>query len=107
MAPLRVDIQAKFVAEIERVADAFLQFGERALPRAVQFKLNRIAVDGVNRFWVAIPTFWDNLVDWLGEGVWYEPAAPSTASSASTRSGRACSSRTSSRPSGSTRAATA
>ena len=48
-------------AECERVADAFREYGEKALPRATQFAANGVAIDAVNRLRKRIPQVLDDL----------------------------------------------
>lgn len=71
MAGLSVKL-GNIQGEIDRIAAAYMQFGKRKFARAVQFNLNRIAVDGVNLFRFEVPRFLDNPVPWMADGVRYE-----------------------------------
>lgn len=48
MAGLAFDLGVK--EAVYALKEAFAEFEERALPRAVQYSLNKVVVDGVNRF---------------------------------------------------------
>ncbi|MGW9821928.1 hypothetical protein ACUXK4_004517 [Methylorubrum extorquens] len=48
MTGLAVDIRVR--EAVEAVQGAFEEFGERAFARAVQYSLNRVVIEGVNRF---------------------------------------------------------
>lgn len=48
MAGLAFDLNVRDA--VDAVQSAFEEFGERAFPRAVQFALNRVTIDAVNRF---------------------------------------------------------
>lgn len=53
MTGLAVDIKVR--EAVEAVQGAFEEFGERAFARAVQYSLNRVVIEGVNRFRERMP----------------------------------------------------
>lgn len=69
-SPFFVDIDVAGAALA--VADAFAEFGEKALPRAMQFSVNGVAIDAVRRFRQAEPAILDHPNGWTLDGIAYE-----------------------------------
>ncbi|MGU3466422.1 hypothetical protein ACLBXO_16370 [Methylobacterium sp. C33D] len=53
------------------VTDEFAEFGEKALPRAMQFSVNGVAIDAVRRFRERMPAILDRPNGWTMDGLAY------------------------------------
>ncbi|MCJ2023585.1 hypothetical protein [Methylobacterium sp. J-067] len=63
-SPFYVGVDIDLAGLALAVADQFAEFGEKALPRAMQFSVNGVAIDAVRRFRERMPAILERLNPW-------------------------------------------